>query len=71
VASLSYRAATRRHCLILLKKRSTKLRALYSRWASASPSRVPGVLMSVNTRSIGSPDSMNSIAASAHAASIT
>ena len=33
-----------------------------TRSASASPSRVPGVLMSVNTRSIGSPDSMNSIA---------
>src|SRR5271154_6267403 len=28
-ASLSYRVATRRHCLILLKKRSTKLRARY------------------------------------------
>src|SRR6266567_2337260 len=28
-ASLSYRVATRRHCLILLKKRSIKLRARY------------------------------------------
>src|SRR6266404_293258 len=29
VASLSYRVATRRHCLILLKNRSIKLRARY------------------------------------------
>src|ERR1700722_9296749 len=28
-ASLSYRVATRRHCLILLKNRSIKLRARY------------------------------------------
>jgi hypothetical protein len=42
-----------------------------TRSASASPSRMPGVWMSVNTKSIGSPDLMNSIATSAHPASIT